>query len=187
MAAMELFDLVNEKDEIIGITNKEESHGNGAIHRVAAVYVFDKDGKLYVQEHIKSGRLDHSVGGHVGKGETYDEAAKRESFEELGLTDSLISISRFYSDERISGVNIRHYFGLYECRPNPNWKFQANEEVKNIFPMEINEVVQSMNESPERFTGGFINSMEEYVKQKKLPLRLVKPDLKKISPNKIQG
>ena len=175
---MELFDLVNEKDEVIGTTNKEESHRTGSIHRVAAIYVFDKEGKLFVQEHLKSGRLDHSVGGHVAKGEAYDTAAKREGFEELGLTDPITFISTFYSDERISGVNIRHFFGLYECTPSEEWKFQENEEVKNITPMKIEEIVKLMNASPEKFTGGFINSMEEYIKQSKLPLNLVKQSLK---------
>ena len=65
---------------------KQEAHNSRLIHRCVAIYVFDAQGRLYVQVHKKSGGLlDHSVGGHVDSGENYLIAAKREGKEELGL------------------------------------------------------------------------------------------------------
>ena len=170
---MKKFDLVDTEDNVIGITNKEESHKNGHIHRVVAIYVFTTEGKLYVQEHIKSdGLFDHSVGGHVHKGESYDQAAKREGKEELGLRDNLTKISIFYSDETFFGAKSKHIFALYECYPSKHWKFKPNEEVKNIFPLTIEETVNLMNKDPKKFTPGFLNTMREYIKQKHLNLIL---------------
>lgn len=164
---MEKFDLVDINDNIIGVTDKETSHQNGDLHRVIAIFVFNEKGELYLQEHIKSGGLwDHSVGGHVSQGEGYDTAAKREGFEELNLNCPLKKISIFYSDETSRDKNIKHMFGLYECTPT-NWKFIPNEEVKNIVPMKINEIVKLMNSDPEKFTLGFLNTMKEYIKQKR--------------------
>lgn len=169
---MEKFDLVDINDNIIGETDKETSHKNGDLHRVVAIYVFNQNGELYLQEHLKSGGLfDHSVGGHVTKGENYDEAAKREGFEELGLNCSLQKISIFYSDESYGRMNIKHMFGIYECTPT-NWQFVPNDEVKNIIPMKIEDVIQLMNISPSKFTPGFLNTMNEYIAQKQLPFKI---------------
>ena len=169
---MELFDLVDENDQVIGETDKETSHKNGLIHRIVSVFVFGKDGRLFVQEHIKSGnKLDHTVGGHVKQGESYDDAAHREAEEEIGLVELLSKISVFYSGETWGGSNVRHMIGLYECIPL-NWNFSENEEVKNLIPMEINDIVEMMNKEPKRFTGGFKNTMFEYIKQKGLSLNL---------------
>lgn len=170
---MELFDLVDKNDKVIGVTDKETSHANGDIHRIVAIFVFDNDGKLYVQEHLVSGGLwDHSVGGHVHKGESYDEAAKREAKEELNLDVRIKQVSVFYSDETWGGKNIKHYIGLYECVPSDNWKFASNDEVKHIHPMEIKKIVEEMNKNPRNFTGGFKNTMYEYIKRKDLKSKL---------------
>jgi len=169
---LETFDLVDENDQVIGETDKETSHKNGLIHRIVAVFVFDNNGRLFVQEHIKSGnKLDHTVGGHVKKSEGYDDAARREAEEEVGLTEPLTRISIFYSDETWGGSNIRHMIGLYECKPS-TWIFRENEEVKNLIPMVLKDIVELMNKEPKKFTGGFKNTMFEYIKQKGIPLSL---------------
>jgi 16S rRNA (adenine1518-N6/adenine1519-N6)-dimethyltransferase len=149
---------------------RDEAHGNYLPHRVSAIYVFDEQGRLYVQVHKKSGGLlDNSVGGHVDAGETYAEAAKREGEEELGLHGVELHELKtgLYSDEG----RYHHLFGLYECQPK-NWKFVPNDEVEQIIPMTLEEIVKQMNADPERFTAGFIRTLREYIKLKDLPLNL---------------
>lgn len=170
---MEKFDLVDINDNVIGETDKITSHANGELHRVVAIFVFNQNGELYLQEHIKSGGLfDHSVGGHVTKGEDYDTAAKREGFEELGLTCPLNKVSVFYSDDTCSGKNIKHMFGIYECIPPKDWMFTPNDEVKNIVPIKLEKIVEMMNSEPTNFTPGFLNTMREYISKKNLPYKL---------------
>ena len=160
---MEQFDLVDENDTIIGTTDKPTAHANKQLHRVAAVYVFNRAGELYVQVHKTSGGLyDHSVGGHVSKGEDYATAASREAGEELGIKQPLSYLSTFYSDE---GVYL-HMFGLFECIAEKSWSFVPNDEVEEIIPMSLTKIRNLMKTNPERFTGGFINSMAEYCKVK---------------------
>jgi isopentenyl-diphosphate Delta-isomerase len=168
---MEKFDLVDINDNVIGTTDKQTSHQNGDLHRCVAIYVFNSKGELYIQEHLKSGLWDNSVGGHVTKGEDYDTAAKREGFEELNLNCPLQKISTFYSDESFGKMNCFHMFCLYKCTPT-NWQFIPNDEVKNIIPMKIKEVIELMNKSPWKFTPGFLNTMNEYIIQKKLQFKL---------------
>lgn len=157
---MELFDLVDKQDNVIGVTDKPTAHATGQIHRVAAVYVFDKQGRLYVQVHKKSGGLyDHSVGGHVSQGETYEEGVKREAEEEVGITQPLEKLAVFYSDE---GETMQHIFGLFECVADDGWDFTPNDEVEEIVPMSLDDIQELMTTHPEKFTGGFINTMKEY-------------------------
>lgn len=157
---MELFDLVDKQDTIIGVTNKKKAHAEGDLHRVAAVYVFDKQGRLYVQIHKKDGGLyDHSVGGHLVQGETYEQGAAREAEEELGITQPLKKLSVFYSDENDT---MQHMFGLFTCVASDNWQFIPNNEVEEIVPMTIDEIQQLMITNREKFTGGFVNTMKEY-------------------------
>lgn len=162
---MELFDLVDRQDQVIGTTDKITAHANGHIHRVAAVYVFDQDGRLYVQVHKKSGGLyDHSVGGHVSQGESYEEAAQREAEEELGITQPLMKVTEMYSDE---GPLLQHLFGVFSCVADSSWHFEPNDEVEEIIPMTVPDIKQLMANQPQLFTRGFINSMEKFEELKK--------------------
>lgn len=162
---MEELDLVDENDKVIGVTDKLTAHTKRQPHRVAVVYVFNKDGELYVQVHKVSGGLyDHSVGGHVSRGEDYTAAASREAEEELGITQHLNRLSTFYSAKG----RYRHMFGLFECVVDADWAFAPNEEVEEIIPMKMDDIKELMKTNPEKFTGGFINTMKEYCRVKGL-------------------
>jgi isopentenyldiphosphate isomerase len=162
---MELFDLVDENDNVIGTIDKPTAHANKKLHRVVAVYVFNKAGELYVQVHKAGGGLyDHSVGGHVSKGEDYVTAAQREAEEELGIRQPLSFLSTFYSDE---GIQL-HMFGLFECMAEANWEFFPNDEVEEAFPVKLAIIKKMMAMNPEKFTSGFINTMKEYSRVKEV-------------------
>lgn len=172
---MELLDTVNDRDELIGVTNKIEAHEKGYAHRVAAVYVFTPDKKLLVQLRKKDGLLDHSVGGHVKQGESYFEAAQRELKEELGITAALTEIGVFYADERVATrkLQVVHYFGLYEIRVSAeemNHIITAEDEVEKLIPMKLEDVTADMMTHPERYTTGFIATLNYYIKTHSLPI-----------------
>jgi isopentenyldiphosphate isomerase len=163
----ELFDIVDQQDNVVGTTDKKTAHTEGHLHRVSAVFVFNQAGELYVQQHPRDGKWDHSVGGHVSKGETYAEAAAREADEELGITQALKELATSLSGEEYPHEH--HLFGLYSCVAEPGWSFEPNEEVKVIFPMSIAAIRQAMIDEPEeRFTRGFRITMAEYVRLKNL-------------------
>ena len=155
---MELFDAIDDHDQVVGTTDKVAAHAKRQLHRAVAVYVFDEKKRLYVQLHKKSGRYDHSVGGHVSKGETYEQAARREAAEELGIRQHLSQLAIFLSDE---GDRL-HMFGLFSCVANEEWRFAPNDEVDEITPMALEDIRRLMASQPERFTGGFIKTMNKY-------------------------
>lgn len=179
MSVTTLLDEVDEQDQLTGHQfTKQQMHDEHRLHRCVAIYVFDDQGRLYVQVHKKSaGLLDNSVGGHVDAGEGYPTAAKREGEEELGLYE--VELKELAASVHSDEGRYVHMFGLYECQPQ-NWQFVPNEEVEEIIPMTVEDVVEQMNQDPMRFTAGFICTMRTYLEVKKLPYKLTahKPKMK---------
>jgi len=85
-----ILDVVNENDEIIDSKLRSEIHHLGLLHREIKVWMFDKNKNIFFQKmglHKRSaGFLDSTIGGHVNKGESYLEAAIRETKEETGIS-----------------------------------------------------------------------------------------------------
>jgi isopentenyldiphosphate isomerase len=82
---------VTDDDKIIGPIARRDCHGFPAhIHRSVHVLVLNTHGLLLLQKRsshkdVQPGKWDTSVGGHVGWGQDYLEAAYREAEEELGI------------------------------------------------------------------------------------------------------
>jgi isopentenyldiphosphate isomerase len=86
----EIFDVVNERDEVIGQAPRKEVHARGLWHRAIHVLVFNSRGEIFLQKRslkkdIAAGKWDSSSSGHLDTGEDYDACAARELREELGL------------------------------------------------------------------------------------------------------
>jgi len=86
----EIFDVVNDRDEVIGQKPRGEIHRLKLKHRAVHVLVFNSKGELFLQKRSMKkdcfpGTWDSSASGHLDSGECYDACAVRESKEELGL------------------------------------------------------------------------------------------------------
>jgi isopentenyldiphosphate isomerase len=86
----EIFDVVNERDEVIDRRPRPEVHRLGLMHRAVHVLVFNSAGQLFLQKRSMSkdrqpGLWDSSSSGHVDSGEEYDACAIRELREEISL------------------------------------------------------------------------------------------------------
>ena len=86
----EIFDVVNERDEVIDCRPRREVHRLGLLHRAVHVLVFNRRGEVFLQKRSMSkdtfpGRWDSSASGHLDSGEDYDYCAMRELREEIGL------------------------------------------------------------------------------------------------------
>jgi isopentenyl-diphosphate delta-isomerase type 1 len=86
----EIFDIVNERDAVIGRMPRAQVHRAGRRHRAVHVLVFNARGEVFLQKRSMTkdtfpGAWDSSASGHVDSGEDYDACAVRELREELGL------------------------------------------------------------------------------------------------------
>lgn len=158
--------VVNEKDEVVGTMSKDEAHANGTPHRIAVVYVEDTQGNILVQSRTDR-YLDHSAAGHVDPGESYKEAARRELFEELGITNADLAYVGHNSthNERYPGRVVSHVFDIFSCVAEPA-ELQA-DEVHDVYWANPNDVLKDMKENPDTYCGGFIESLRIYIAYKK--------------------
>ncbi len=86
----EIFDVVNERDEVIGRAPRSEVHARGLLHRAVHVLVYNGRGEVFLQKRSmkkdrQPGVWDSSASGHLDSGEDYDACAVREVGEEIGL------------------------------------------------------------------------------------------------------
>ena len=177
MSVDEQLDELDESGNLTGrVINFSVAHKNNVPHRIATVLVFRPNGKLLVQVHKYHNRLlDHSVGGHVESGESYKQAAKREMEEELGLNVpiSLVApdvISHEYYKNLQSGLT--HVFGVFTAKVSATWKHTETEEVDQLIEMPVEEIVEQMNENPDKFLQGFMTSLGAYLRVTKSPLKI---------------
>jgi 8-oxo-dGTP pyrophosphatase MutT (NUDIX family) len=86
----EIVDIVDELDTVIGQAPRGEAYARRLCHRTAFVLARSPDDRIFVHRRTATKAVfpscyDMFVGGVVGAGETYDEAALREATEELGV------------------------------------------------------------------------------------------------------
>jgi ADP-ribose pyrophosphatase YjhB (NUDIX family) len=160
--SVEHYEEVDSNDVPTGrLLTYEQAHGlEKPPHRVAAVFVTTKDGRLIVQHHW-SGKLDHSVGGHVDAGETYERAAYREMKEELGIENVQLTkvAESVYCDE---GAHV-HVFGVFTCSAPESWNFQPNDEVREVSYMTLDELGKLMDQhGAKMFTKGFTSMFKVF-------------------------
>jgi 16S rRNA (adenine1518-N6/adenine1519-N6)-dimethyltransferase len=90
----EIFDIVNDTDEVIGRLPRRIVHRDGHKHRAVHVLVFDARGRIFLQKRSQSkdtfpGAWDSSASGHLQSGEDYAAGAGRELREELGWSAAI--------------------------------------------------------------------------------------------------
>ncbi|MFE2330314.1 NUDIX hydrolase [Streptomyces sp. NPDC059385] len=90
-AADEVLDVVDRDDRVVGRARRGEVYAEGLIHRCVFVLARDAEGRIFVHRRTASKLVfpsyyDMFVGGVLGAGESYAQAALREAEEELGVS-----------------------------------------------------------------------------------------------------
>src|SRR5215475_15086358 len=91
-AADEIVVIVDEHNKVVGAVPRREMRAKNLPHRSTYILVFNSQGALYVQKRTMTkdvfpGYYDPASGGVVLAGESYEESARRELAEELGIQD----------------------------------------------------------------------------------------------------
>ena len=151
----ELFDIVDDQDQVIGQMARSEVHRRKLRHRAVSIFVFDSRGRLLLQQ--RSATKDEyplcytsSASGHVSAGETYDETAPRELQEELGLTSPIKRLANFPAGPETAN----EFTVLYRTITDTPPQFDPGEIAGGAF-YELSEIDDWLARSPEQFSPPF--------------------------------
>lgn len=106
-AGDELVDIVDDTDVVIASVPRRTMRSERLLHRAVFIAVVHSDRHLLVHRRsdhkdLWPGRWDIAVGGVVAAGESYEEAARREAAEEVGIDDVelvLLGTGRYVDDD----------------------------------------------------------------------------------------
>jgi isopentenyl-diphosphate delta-isomerase len=152
--------LVTTQDEAIGVMEKMEAHQKGLLHRAFSVFVFDKKGRMLLQQRAAQkyhgGLLwTNACCSHPFPNEKTEDAAERRVHEELGFTLPLKKIFDFTYKAAVENDLIEHEYdhvfaGEYEGEIRPN-----SEEVAAYAYHSMGEIRYLLEEQPLSFTTWF--------------------------------
>ncbi|MFH9978783.1 isopentenyl-diphosphate Delta-isomerase [Streptomyces sp. NPDC017179] len=129
-----LLELVDEDGVTIGTAEKLSAHQPpGRLHRAFSVFLFDNRGRLLLQQRAlgkyhSPGVWSNSCCGHPYPGEAPMAAAARRTYEELGISPSLLAEAgtvRYHHPDPDSGLVEQEYNHLFvglvrsPLRPDP--------------------------------------------------------------------
>ncbi len=155
MGFEEMFDVVNEQDEVIGQERRREVHRKNLPHRAVHIFIWNRRGELLLQKRssrkdVAPGAWDSSVAGHLGVGESYDHAARREAVEELGVTPELKRAQRFEACKELGW----EFVWLYEGESEGPFSF-PEDEISEVRWWKSEEISAALREHPAIFAPSF--------------------------------
>jgi 16S rRNA (adenine1518-N6/adenine1519-N6)-dimethyltransferase len=158
----EQFPVVDENDRIRAYASRPKVHGNNLRHRAVHILIFNQVGDVYLQQRSRWKdrhplKWDSSAAGHVIAGENYDETARRELTEELGIDVPLERIFRLTASSRTDDEFIWGYRGVVSRELVPN----KCEIEKGVFfrPAVIDGWTSAR---PDDFAPGFLECWKAY-------------------------
>jgi len=113
------FDVVDDRNQVVGMETRERIHSGGLWHRGVHILVLNSKVILLLQMRSAAkdtfpNHYDCSVSEHVERGETYEAAVIRGLKEELGISD--VRFKRLLRFRMNYGSNDNMISELYECR-----------------------------------------------------------------------
>lgn len=156
--AEDIFDVVNERDEVIDRKPRSEVHRRGLLHRAVHVLVFNSRGQIFLQKRSmmkdrQPGLWDSSTSGHVDSGENYDATAVREVWEEIGLklTKPPARLFKIAAGPETD----QEFVWVYRCENEGPFKLNRDEiDRGDWFAPE--EVSRWIGEKPQEFASAFL-------------------------------
>lgn len=164
--------LVSPEDEALGLMGKTEAHEKGVLHKAISVLIFNSRNQMLLQQRADSkyhwaGIWSNSACSHPRDGETYQAAAERRLFEELGFNTPLAEQFHFIykAEDAESGLTeheLDHvFFGTYDGEVKFN-----EDEVKAVRWIDIPTLLMEMKDEPDRFSFWFHIIMKEIDKRR---------------------
>lgn len=166
----EYFYVVDENDKIVSKATRQECHVKGLLHRAVDIVIINSKHEILLQKRsvtkdLYKGYWAISASGHVTYGDSYEEAAKREMEEEIGIKTKLDKLFDFRKRAGNDNEVIRAFLGKHDG------PFTINKKEVNFVKFfsldEINIMLKK-----EKFTSSTIEIFKRIKKDPKLKDRI---------------
>ena len=145
----EIVAIVDKGNNVVGSAPRREMRAKRLPHRSTYILVFNSQGQLYVQKRTLTkdlfpGYYDPAAGGVVLAGESYEESARRELEEEMGIRDVPLNwlFDFFYSDD-----HTRVWGGVFSCAYDGRIVLQPEEIESGAF-LQISDILRRAQTEP---------------------------------------
>lgn len=134
MSDGELVDVVDEEGRTVGVVSRREMRARRLPHRSAYVLVFNRAGHLFIHLRVPTkdvypGHWDVAVGGVLAAGEDFDDGARREAAEELGVD---VAVERLFPVRWVDAHTVVHGMAYRALHDGP-FRLQPEEIVRGEF------------------------------------------------------
>ena len=153
---MELIDIVDENDKPLGYTEERDAvHEKGLWHRHVGCWIMNEKGEVLMEQRsfkVKNPGKWCKIGGHVGAGETVEEAMKREALEEIGfeIIGDIKEID-IYVKDRTHDKTFTYDYIFFTNKKEEDYVIQK-DEVNRVKYFKIEDLEQYKREGNEDFT-----------------------------------
>lgn len=155
---LELQDVVNSKDEVIGTLPRGVIWDNGlqSNTRVTNVFVVDGEGKILLpvrslKKRYLPGGYDFSCGENLTAGESYETAVLRGLIEELGVEDGNPKEVGVFSPDPEKNLFCFGKVYLLEVGDKSEIKINNTDEIERLEWRTKEEILQMIDDEPEKF------------------------------------
>lgn len=168
--------LVTPQDKALHKMEKLEAHKKGLLHRAISILLFNDKGEMLIQQRAENKYhwpyiWSNAVCSHPKWDETYQDAANRRLFEELGISTDLTEIFRFIykAEDAITGL-IEHeldtvFIGKYDNAIPFN-----KEEINAIRWVDKALLQKELKQNPEQYSFWFKIILDKAQKEYKIPM-----------------
>lgn len=167
MSETEIIDVLNENGDVIDTISREQAERDNHITENVLIFVFNSYGRVWVQLRPQDkkhypGKWDISACGGVLSTETNDEAAQRETLEEMGFEVKLHHVESFLNvfpgDNGEERKRLSHlYVGISDEEP------QLNEEVDEFKDWDPVELRANVIADPDAFVPSFLVELDKAI------------------------
>jgi len=150
----ELLDIINEASDVLEQVTKKDAHTKGLLHKTVSALVVNSNGDHVLVKQASdrqdAGQYVVPVGGHLGAGESEENALKRETKEEIGLSDFDYKLKgRKIFNRFVIGRQENHFLCLYEISSDDEFSLGDEAVEYQIFP--IAKIKRLLKETPSIF------------------------------------
>jgi isopentenyldiphosphate isomerase len=131
---LEMLEVVDENDNVVGLETRGKIHKEGLLHREIHIWFFTPRAEIIFQHRAKDkdtypDKLDATVGGHVEPSMTYEETAIKECKEETGVD---IDVNKLILLKKMRRKSFDQVTGLINNSMRPQYAYLYEGSIDDL-------------------------------------------------------